>query len=393
MNTKVVITPRERVNLALEHKTPDRMPVDFLAVPEIWEGLIKRSSVQIRKNGTNSYFDAVWEQLLRKFQVDCRVVSYDQFCSPPASVLIPDAKIDWYGALSRSTPNRMWRQLTPDGQIYDIWGRHFKIVDNPSGSYEELASFPLNSFSTISEIKNFAWPEPDWWDFSGVTDLLNLLGEDNQYHIRYRIGSVFEAAWQLREMVTFFEDLATNPSIPAYIMERLTDIYVEITHRFLSEAGERIDMVYFYDDVATQNSLMISKKMWEKYIKPCHARIIEVAKKHNKKVMYHCDGAIHPLIPELIDMGIDVLNPVQADAKDMEPNKLKAEFGDLLSFHGGIDIIKTLPTGTPEDVQNEVKARIKQLGSNGGYVMASSHHIQADTPLENVEAMYDLSIR
>jgi uroporphyrinogen decarboxylase len=176
-------------------------------------------------------------------------------------------------------------------------------------------------------------------------------------------------------------------------MERLTDLYVEITDRFLSTAGSRIDMVYFYDDVATQNSLMISKKMWEQYIKPYHARIIDVAKKHDKPVMYHCDGAIYPLIPDLIDMGIDVLNPIQADAKDMDPVRLKAEFGDKLSFHGGIDIIKTLPFGTPTDVQDEVQTRIKQLGKHGGYVLASSHHIQSDTPLDNIDAMYDPLIR
>ncbi len=152
-------------------------------------------------------------------------------------------------------------------------------------------------------------------------------------------------------------------------------------------------MVYFYDDVATQNSLMISKAMWENFIKPKHKRIIDVSKAHNKRVMYHCDGALYPLIPDLIDLGIDVLNPIQADAKDMHPTRLKTEFGDQLSFHGGIDIIQTLPKGTADDVRNEVKTRISQLGINGGYIMASSHHIQADTPLENIEAMYDLSIR
>jgi len=287
----------------------------------------------------------------------------------------------------------MWRQITSDGQIYDIFGRHFRIVDHPTGSYEELASYPLSNAETITDLKTFLWPEPDWWDFSGVPDLITQLDINREYHLRYRIGSVFEVAWQLRAMDTFLLDLAMKSNIPNYIMERLTELYVEITDRFLSTAGERVDMVYFYDDVATQNSLMISKKMWEQYIKPHHAQIIEVAKNHNKKVMYHCDGALYPLIPDLIEMGIDVLNPIQADAKDMEPVKLKTEFGDQLSFHGGIDIIKTLPFGTPNDVQDEVKTRIRQLGKNGGYVLASSHHIQSDTPLENIKAMYDPAIR
>ncbi|HXV42231.1 MAG TPA: cobalamin-dependent protein, partial [Anaerolineae bacterium] len=171
------------------------------------------------------------------------------------------------------------------------------------------------------------------------------------------------------------------------------DITVENARRVLELAGDRLDMVYFYDDVATQNSLMISQEMWRNYVRPCHARLIEVAKSYGLKVMYHCDGAIYPLVPELIDLGIDLLNPVQADAKGMEPPRLKAEFGDRLSFHGGIDIIKTLPGGTVEDVRREVRERVQVLGRQGGYILASSHHIQSDTPLANVLAMYQLDLR
>jgi uroporphyrinogen decarboxylase len=109
--------------------------------------------------------------------------------------------------------------------------------------------------------------------------------------------------------------------------------------------------------------------------------------------MYHCDGAIYPLIARLIDMGIDVLNPVQADARDMEPARLKQDFGDRLCFHGGIDIIQTLPRGTVEQVRKEASDRIQVLGKGGGYILASSHHIQAETPLENILALYDLSLR
>jgi uroporphyrinogen decarboxylase len=152
-------------------------------------------------------------------------------------------------------------------------------------------------------------------------------------------------------------------------------------------------MVYLYDDVATQQNLMISARMWRRFIKPLHTRIIDVAQAWGIPVMYHCDGALYPLIPELIEMGVDVLNPVQADAAGMDPQRLKDEFGDRLSFHGGIDIIKTLPRGTTDDVRAEVAERIRVLGRNGGYVLASSHHIQADTPLENVFAMYDLAER
>lgn len=386
------ISPRERVRQALNHFQPDRTPVDFLAVPEIWERLIHfLGSTTIPPK--SEYYDSRWEALLRELQVDCRVISYDQFPSPPADALIPGAETTWYSSLGRSTPNRMWRQITPDKEVLDIWGRVFRVKENPYGAYEEISRYPLSDAQTVSDCQDHPWPDPDWWDFSGVPELLSQLDDQQEYHLRYRMGSIFEIAWQLRGMDNFLLDMALDSSIPLYIMDRLTEIFVEITRRFLKQAGERIDMVYFYDDVATQESLLISKEMWRKQIYPYHQRLVDAGKSGSRKVMYHCDGAIYPLIPSLLDMGVDVLNPIQADAKDMDPRKLKNEFGDRLAFHGGIDIIDTLPNGTTEDVRNEVQSRIQDLSENGGYIVASSHHIQADTPLENILAMYDLKIR
>ena len=133
---------------------------------------------------------------------------------------------------------------------------------------------------------------------------------------------------------------------------------------------------------------MVSKKMWSEHIHPRHERMIEVAKADRKQVMYHCDGAIAPLIPELVDMGVDLLNPIQTDARGVGPERLKAEYSDRLSFHGGIDIIQTLPHGSLSDVHREVQDRVRVLGANGGYILASSHHIQSDSPIENVLVMY-----
>ena len=128
-------------------------------------------------------------------------------------------------------------------------------------------------------------------------------------------------------------------------------------------------------------------------MRPHHARLVEVARQFGKPVMYHSDGAMRALIPDLIALGVDALNPIQADAAGMEPEGLKADFGDKLAFHGGIDIIQTLPHGSVEDVRHEVRERIRVLGAGGGYVLASSHHIQSDTPIENVLALYDPDLR
>lgn len=387
------ITPRQRVLTALSHEQPDRLPVDFLATPEIWAMLQEHFNIDLDAPTDDEFFDPNWEAIMQRFEVDCRVISYDQFCAPPASAIHPGAKIDWWNALSRSTPNRMWRQALPDGTYRDIWGHVIGIVDNVTGSYEEFAEWPLSWAKSVDDLIDYPWPDPDWWDFSTLPDLLDQYAAMGDFHIRFRIGSVFEIAWQIRGMAEFLVDLAKTPEIPQYIMERLTDIYVENTRRVLEIAGDRLDMVYIYDDVATQNSLMISKKMWRKYVKPCHERIFEVAKSFGVPIMYHCDGALYPLLGELVDLGIDLLNPIQADAAGMDPQKIKDEFGDRLSFHGGIDIIKTLPRGTVQDVHDEVNERRQVLGKDGGYVLCSSHHIQSDTPLPNIFEMYDLANR
>jgi uroporphyrinogen decarboxylase len=386
-------TARERVNTSLGHQTPDRNPVDFLATPEIWQKLLDHFGISEHVESHSDYLEMRWELVLKELAVDCRVLSYDQFFVPPPSFLKPNAQVDWYGSLGRSTPNRMWRQCCVDGSIFDIWGRGFEVMQNPTGAYEQNTIFPLSTFQGIQEIKTHTWPQPDWWDFSQVDQVVNTINGESEYHFRYRIGSVFEVAWQLVGLEKFMMDLTMQPELPMYLMETLTDIYLAVTERFLQQAGQTVDMVYFYDDVASQNNLLISKKMWEKYIKPHHQKIIDLAIKYSKKVMYHSDGAMDKLIPELIDMGVDVLNPIQKDAVGMDPVHLKQAYGDKLAFHGGIDIIRTLPEGTPAEVAHEVRDCVSTLGKKGGYIMASSHHIQSNTPLENVLEMYDLQNR
>ncbi len=391
--SEMIMTPRERVKTALLHIEPDRTPIDFLATTEIWHKLVKYLKLDHSLVDEFAFFDPAWETILRHFEIDCRLLSYDQFCSPPDAVMHSGAKVEWWDVLTRSTPNRMWRQILPDGTLYDIWGRPMQIIKHATGAYEGDKGWVLQAATSLEELKAFRWPEPDWWDFAPLPEVIKQLDAEQEYHIRYRIGSVFESAWQLRGMEEFLMDLVRAPEIPIYIMERLTEIHLENTRRVLELAADRLDMIYFYDDVATQNSLMVSPKMWRQYVLPFHIKLIKLIKSYNIPIMYHCDGAVYPLIAELVDLGIDLLNPIQPDAKGMAPHQLKNEFGDRLSFHGGIDIIDTLPQGTPHDVRNEVRDRVQTLGQGGGYILASSHHIQPDTPLENVLAMYELPLR
>lgn len=391
--TKSAVNSRTRVQTALRHQEPDRAPVDLLMTPEVWQKLVTHFGWAWHKPSDAQFFDPVWDRVSVQLESDVRLLSYDQFCMPPETALRPGARVEWWDALSRSTPNRMWRQWMPDESSYDIWGHHYRIVDNPTGAYEEFGSWPLQAAQSVDDLKQFPWPEPDWWDFSTLPQAIRELDPRREHYLRFRIGSVFELAWQIRGMQEFLMDLASQPQIPIYIMERITDVHVENLRRALEIAGDDLDMVYYYDDVATARSLMISPDMYRQFVKPCHARIIEVAKAFNKPVMYHCDGAIAYLIPDLIEMGVDLLNPIQPDSPGMECARLKRDFGDKISFHGGIDIIKTLPRGTVEEVRQEVQERVQVLGENGGYVMCSSHHIQSDTPLENILEMYKPELR
>jgi uroporphyrinogen decarboxylase len=386
------VTSRERTLTALAHREPDRVPADFLATPQVWDGLVSHLAVE-PADVPADWLDPEREAVLRRLEIDLRVLSYDMFCTPPESVLEEGAVVDWWGSLDRSTPNRMWRQRLADGTTRDVWGIHRRAVGPELGAYDELESFPLQAAESIGDLERYRWPEPDWWDFGPLPDLVRRLDPEGRHHLRWRIGSVFETAWQLRGMQELLVDLVAEPEIPRYLMGRIADVHVENTRRVLDLVGDRLDLVYLYDDVAAQNSLLISPQTWRGEIRPHHARLVELAHGRGVPVMYHCDGAVVPLIPELIELGVDVLNPIQPDARGMDPRALKDAFGDRLAFHGGVDIVTTLPRGTPDEVADEVRHLVDVLGENGGYVLCSSHHVQPDTPVENVLAMYEPSLR
>ena len=393
MPSSNLLTPRQRVLTAMLHRQPDRVPVDFLATPEVWDKLVAHFGPDGSEIDHGGYFSPEREAILRQLDVDCRLISYDMFCAPPEKTLQAGGNIDWWTSLARSTPNRMWRQFMPDGTSFDIWGHHTRSVQHSSGFYEEFASWPLRASQSVAEMAQYAWPQPDWWDFSTVRDAIAKINPQQNYHLRFRVGTMFESAWQLRGMEEFLVDMASDPALPEYILDRISEVVVENTRRVLEAASELIDMVYFYDDVGAQTGLLISKNMWRKYIRPHHQKLIELAHSFDKPVMYHSDGAIYPLLAELIDLGVDVLDPIQPNARDMAPARLKAEFGERLAFHGGIDIIETLPLKKPAEVIAEVTERVQVMGENGGYILASSHHIQPDTPLENILAMYQVELR
>jgi uroporphyrinogen decarboxylase len=364
---------RDRVNDAIGHRRPDRTPRDFAAVPEIWRRLQEHFGTSDRG------------QVLIRLGVDCRIVSYDSFCQDPA---VNVEEVDFNASQERSSLGGMWRHILGDGSNRDIWGAHRRKVANAFGVLEQFASHPLAGAASLEDLKHYRWPQPDWWDFRGLSQAILALNDAAVYHIRYRVGSVFESAWSLVGFERFLSDLALQPELPAYLMERIAEVHLANLETVLRTAGKQIDLVYFYDDLASQNGLLISPAMYDQFIRPHHQRLIDLAARFGKPAMLHSCGSVYSLLPRLIEMGLTVLNPVQPRAKDMAHEKLSREFGGRIAFHGGIDIQDILRRATPDQVRENVASTCELLGAQGGYIMSGSHHIQADTPLENILAMY-----
>jgi len=346
------MTPYERVETAIHLKQPDRVPFDFWAVPEMIHSLKTLLAIQTD------------EELLQCLGIDSRIVT-PNFIGP--------------------LPERF-----SDNTFYTQWGSHRRLFANEFSTYEEYASFPLAEVSSVTEVQNWErWPKTEYWDWKTIVPQIRDLNHQVRYHIRYDVGGIFESAWALYGLEKFLVDLVERPEIPCAIMDCYTDLMIANVHSLMKEARGWIDIVYTYDDIATQNSLLMSPKMWREHIFPRHQRLNQVIKSYGLKILYHSCGAVYPLIRSLVeDLGIDILNPLQPRAARMDMQKIKDEFGQKIAFHGGIDLQQTMSHGTPDDVRSEVASRISILGKNGGYICTTAHYIQADTPLENVIALY-----
>ncbi len=354
------ITPHQRVEMALRHEEPDRIPFDFWAVPEVWAALR-------RYLDTDDGEEARDADVLRLLGVDCRWVRPDYVGPAPI--------------------------VQEDGSYYDAFGTHRRPVSNEFCTYEEYAGHTLAGVQTVAEVESWpGWPPTEHWDVSTLKDKIQALNRETEYWLCYEVGGIFEWSWGLRGFEQFLMDLVVQPEIACAIMDCYTDLYIANVTRVLEAAAScrrGIDMVYTYDDVGTQQGLLISETMWREFVLPRHLRLNAAIRRFPVKIMYHSCGAIYPLIGALAnELGIDVLNPLQPRAAGMDAARIKREFGDRLSFYGAVDIQRTLPWGAPQEVRAEVQERCRVLGRGGGYICASAHYIQADTPLENIVAMY-----
>ena len=341
--------PRERVKMALNHVAPDRVPTDFWAVPELWERLMEYLNVSTR------------EEVMQHFEVDIRTIAPD-YIGPGYKTL-------------------------PDGTFYHEDGTHRRWVKNSVSQYQEYASYPLADCETVDEIVSYAhWPKVEDYDWAGFSDKIGDLHE--RYYIKVELGGLFELSWGLRGIEQMMIDMYEYPEIFHALMAQRTKFYIDFVHKAMEVAGDKIDAFYTYDDIAIQNSLLLNKNQWREFIRPYHVEMNAVIKQYGKDIVYHSCGAVVPMIDELAELPIDVLNPLQPAAAGIDMQMIKDTWGDRLCFHGAVCIQRLLPHGTPEEVYDTVSKTIKILGKNGGYIMTSAHFMQNDTPNENVLAMY-----
>jgi uroporphyrinogen decarboxylase len=274
-------------------------------------------------------------------------------------------------------------QDTPE--YTDEWGIGWRSAEYTTpygvGRYTEMTGHPLADDSAIA---SYAAPDPNRAELYKEAGWVLENFKDRYYIVGVTVTTMFETAWALRGYERMLSDFALNPEIA----EALLDIpyhYHLTAAKKLVQMG--VDMIWIGDDVGAQNNMIISPKMWRRFMKPRMASFIAEIKAINPalKVAYHSDGQIYAIIPDLIEIGLDVLNPVQPAS--MDPVRLKQNYGDKLCFWGSIDEQHTLPFGSAADVRDEVITRLQTLGKNGGLILGPTHHVQLDTPMENFWAM------
>lgn len=354
--------PRERVMMALNHQQPDRVPVEYSGVMEMTISMMDHFKID---RSTPEKFWAGFGEVSSRFHTDVMDFYMSQYIGPE----LPKFE---------------------DGSFMTDKGFHHKKVANEFQVYDEYAGFPLADCETIEELEQYAyWPKAENYDFKALVE--SAREAHKYYATRCWTGGPFENAWGVRGLEQFLIDMVLEPEIAHYILKKYTDFYLEYIDRLVEAGGAEVfDIVFTHDDIATQQAMMMSMEMWEEFIKPCHVKIDKKLHEHGFKVEYHSCGNIwnEPLINGLIDMGVDILNPLQM-CGSWGFAELKEKFGDRLCFCGGINIQTVLPNGTEEEVRAYVRNAVEIMGKNGGYICGPSHFFQNDCPPQNLVAMYE----
>jgi uroporphyrinogen decarboxylase len=375
----MALTPRERVLASINHEEPDRVPII------------------IGTSNTTSLKLVAYQRLKKLLGVE----KEDQFIYdwPELGTVLPDETIlerlhgDARGVLDRY-PEWVYsrnKARPPHDPFIDDWGSGQKEV-SPGQWFPAI--HPMREAKTLAEIEQYPWPDMD--DPSRVAHVSEAtleLARQNRYAIIGTPWLLFplERAFAMQGMDRFLLNLGTRSEFAEGLLRKIAGLCKTLMGHFLEAAGDNLDIIKIGDDLGTQNSLLMSPKMYRQFLKPIHADFITFIKQRTKaKVFFHTDGDVFDLIPDFIEIGVDILNPIQTSAGKMANlQELKDRFGDQLTFCGAVDTHHILPMGTRQEVRDEVKRVIDIMAPEGGFMLASVHTIMDDVPPENILAMVD----
>jgi len=340
---------RERMLAAINHEALDRIPTDIWATPEVWAKL-------------RGHFGPSAD-ILALLHIDGMAGVGPTYIGPQLPTVAQDETVDY-------------------------WGIRTKKISYGTGTYDEFSHNPLSDARTIGDLERYRWPTSDWFSYSDMRGAAKKGREKQAVMCGYM--AIFFQHNKLRGLKNSLVDPILRPDFTHHLLGRISDFLYEQHLRMFESCDGLIDVTEVTDDFGTQVGPMMSLKVFREFYRPHMQRFIDLAHGFKIKVFHHDDGAIRSLIPDFIEMGIDVLNPLQWTCPGMELDGLKRDFGDDICFHGGVDNQRVLAFGTAEEVRAEVRHCIDALADDGtGYILAPCHNIQALTPVESVIAMYD----
>ncbi len=369
------MTPRERARMAMNHQEPDRVPISLGgSANHLTEGryILLRDYFGVedipRRTSVGFYTTPDYNPILDKLDTDFRFIH----------IRMPKSYVS----------NPMIGEFT---DFTDEWG----IEHSKMGVYYNLGGAPLKGDLTKERIDNFPWPDPyDPARLEGVKEEVEDLYTNTDYSIvahRPVYGNIWEMTKLLVGMEQALMMTAMDKKMFDYLLGTISEVLDGFYDAFLRVVGPYVDVVELAEDLGTNRGPIFNPRIYTKYMKPRHKKTIELIKKlaPNAKVMLHNDGAIRKFLPDIIEAGFDILNPIEGHLPGMDPVELKKDFGKDLVFQGGVDIKTVLNNGTVEDARKEVRLRIEQMGEGGGYVLAPAHNFGDDIPLENMLAFFD----
>lgn len=375
------MTSRERLLAALNHREPDRVPIDLggTGTSTISLGALEKLKSHLGIHSETRVMSSIFQtaypddEIIERFRIDVKMV----VAKPPATFKPKTA-----------TPR--------NGRIVDEWGVVYQRNETAHTHFVLESEAPLGRATRKEEIERYPWPDPS--DPSRVQGLRAIAEKER----RQGFGVVLQTPlfpmtytqW-VRGLGQFMLDTVLNRPLLEYLMDQIVDIQMEMTRHLLEEVGDYADVLVVGDDLSHQDGLTYSPDMYRKLFRPRHEKMIRFLKNRARgsKLLYHSCGGVEPLLGDLIELGVDAINPVQVGAARMDDTRrLKATYGRDLTFWGGIDTQRVLPFGKPNEVREEVRRRIEDLAEDGGYVLAAVHNIRPEVEPENICTMFDAAL-